>query len=94
MSKIHQQAGKRNTNQDNCECGVGIDVTVIGGELKLAGRHVVDTGYITHGGRVTRAPLNLLAICDGLTYAEVDEVVATARSATKSLSEKSTEHTR
>jgi len=61
--------------QDNRECGVGSDVTIIGGELKLAGRHVIDTGYITHGRRVTRASLNLLAICEGLALAEVDEIV-------------------
>jgi hypothetical protein len=61
--------------QDNRERGVGVDVTTIGRERKLAGRHVVDTGYITHGRRVTRAPLNLLAICDGLADAEVDEIV-------------------
>lgn len=89
MSKVHQQVGKRNTNQDNCECGVGTDVAIIGGECKLAGRHVVNTRYITHGRRVTRAPLNLLAICDSLAHAEVDEIVATARLATRWVCEKS-----
>ena len=59
------------------------------GECGFAGSHVVGTGYITGGRRVARAPLNPLAICDGLAYAEADEVVAVARSATKPFCEKS-----
>ena len=50
------------------------------------GSHVFDTGYIT-GPWVwgcTSPPEPEVAICDGLAYAEVDEIVAMARSAKKS----------
>jgi len=67
------------TDHDNGERGVSIDVTTIGRELKLDGRHVVDTRNVTHRRRVARATLNLLSIRDGLVDAEVDEVVATAK---------------
>jgi len=61
--------------QDNGECGVGINVTTIGRELKLAGGHVVDAGDITHRCRITRASLNLLAVREGFAHTHVDEVV-------------------
>jgi len=61
--------------QGNSEWGVGVNVTTVGRELKLAGGHVVDTRNITHRRRVARATLNLQAICDGLANTEIDEVV-------------------
>lgn len=61
--------------QDNSERGIGVNVTTISRELELAGGHVVDARNITHRCRVTRASLNLEAICDGLANTEVDEVV-------------------
>lgn len=70
---------QRDADHDNGERGVSIDVTTIGRELKLDGRHVVDTRNVTHRRRVARATLNLLSIRDGLVDAEVDEVVATAK---------------
>ena len=57
--------------------------------MELDGRHVVDTRDITHRGRVARAPLNLLAICDGLADAEADEIVATVKVSYKSFCERS-----
>jgi len=60
---------------DNGELGVSLDITTIGREFELDRRHIIDTGNITHRCRIARATLNLLAICDGLTDAEVDEVV-------------------
>jgi len=57
------------------EWGVRLDITTVGRELELDGRHVVDTGNITHRGGVARAGLNLLAICNGLADTEADEVV-------------------
>jgi hypothetical protein len=60
---------------DNGEWGVRLDITTVGWELELDGRHVVDTGNITHRRGVARASFNLLAICDGLTETEGDEVV-------------------
>lgn len=67
---------KRDTNHDNGEWGVRLDITTVGRELELHGRHVVDAGNITHRGGVARASLNLLAVCDGLADTETDEVVA------------------
>jgi len=61
--------------QDNSERGVGVNVTAVGRELKLAGGHVVNARNITHRCRVARASLNLETICDGLADTEVDEVV-------------------
>jgi len=60
---------------DNSERSVGLDVTTIGRELKLDGRHIIDTRNIAHWCRVTRATLNLLAVCDGLADTKADEVV-------------------
>jgi len=57
------------------ELGVGLNITTIGRELELDGRHVVDTRNITHWCRVARATLNLLAVCDGLADAKADKVV-------------------
>lgn len=67
------------TDHDNGERGVSLDVTTIGGEFELDGRHVVDTRNVTHRRRVARATLNLLSIRDGLADAKADEVVATVK---------------
>lgn len=61
--------------QDNSKCSVGVHISTIGRELELAGRHIVDTRNITHRCRVTRAALNLQAVCDRLADTEVDKVV-------------------
>ena len=72
-------SSQRDTDHDNGERSVSLDVTTIGREFELDGRHVVDTRNVTHRRRVARATLNLLSICDGLIDAEADEVVATTK---------------
>ena len=73
-----QRAHKQDTNHDDGEWGVWLDVTTIGRERKLDRRHIVDGGNITHRCGVTRAFLDLLSVCDGLADTEADEVVAEA----------------
>lgn len=76
MSADLLAACKKDTNQDNGERSVGVYVTTVWRELEFAGGHVVDTGDITHRGRVARATLNLLAVRESLADAEIDEVIS------------------
>lgn len=69
-------ACKKGTNQDNGERSVGVYIAAVWRELEFAGRHVVDTGNVTHRGRVARATLNLLSVREGLADAEIDEVIS------------------
>jgi hypothetical protein len=62
VSKEHLVSAEAGHNHDNGECGVSLDVTTVGRELELDGRHIVDARNITHRRRVARATLNLLAI--------------------------------
>jgi hypothetical protein len=88
VSKEHLASAERDTDHDNGECGVSLDVTTVGREFELDGRHIVDARNITHWRRVARATLNLLAIRESLADAETDEVVATVRLAPKTFCER------
>lgn len=59
----------------NGEWSVGRDGIKVPRRVEFSGRHVVDRGEITHGGRVARARLDLITIGNGLTNAVVDKVV-------------------
>lgn len=75
--------GKRDTDHDNSELLVSLDISTIGRVCELDGRHVVDTRNITHRRRVARAGFDLLAVCEGLPDAEADKIVATRKLAAK-----------